>query len=112
MSRFVLFFALVLAPLLVLADAIDQTSTYAVDQAVKNLIADLGLRESATASRDFPGWSPPKKIVLRQGRPGALAGYQALAPDVEFVMVESVEQARREAVHAKWKQTANQRPAD
>ena len=100
MFRSVLFCALVIVPLSVLADSTDQPATYTVDPAVKDLIADLGLRESATASRDLPGWSLPKKIVLRQGRPGVLAEYQALAPDVDFVMVESVEQARKEAVDA------------
>ena len=38
--------------------------------------------------------------MVRQGWPGALGEYQALAPGVEFVMVESVEQARNEAVDA------------
>ena len=100
MFRSILFFALMLCPFVVLADSMDQPGTNAVDPAVNELIANLGLRESATASRDLPGWSPPKKIVLRRGRPGVLAEYQALAPDVEFVMVESVEQARKQAVDA------------
>ena len=68
--------------------------------AVQDLISELGLREATTASRDLPGWSPPKKIVVRQGRPGVMEEYQALAPEVEFVMVESLEQARKEAVDA------------
>ena len=84
----------------VLADAAGQTDIPAADPAVQALINDIGLRESSTASRDLPGWSPPKRIVVRQGRPDVLAEYQALAPDVEFVMVESVEQARKEAVGA------------
>ena len=100
MFRFVLFCALVIVPLIVLADSTGQPATYTVDPAVKEVIAGMGLRESATASRDLPGWSQPKKIVLGRGRPGALAEYQVLAPDVDFVMVESVEQARKEAVDA------------
>ena len=100
MFRSVLFCALVIVPLSVLADSTDQPATYAVDPAVKEVIADLGLRESTIASRDLPGWSQSKKIVLRRGRRGALAEYQALAPDVDFVMVESLEQARKEAVDA------------
>ena len=98
MFRSILFCALMIVPLFVLADSTDQAATYTVDPGVKKVIADMGLRESAIASRDLPGWSPPKKIVLRMGRPGALAEYQALAPEVDFVMVESVEQARQEAV--------------
>ena len=100
MPRSILFLALLLVPLFVLADSTDRSRPHTVDPAVSALIVDLGLRESAIASRDLPGWSQPKKIVLGSGRPDALAEYQALAPDVEFVMVESVEQARKEAVDA------------
>ena len=66
----------------------DQINVPEADPAVQALINELGLRESPTASRDLPGWNPPKKIVVRQGRSGALEEYQAIAPDVEFVMVE------------------------
>jgi phosphoglycerate dehydrogenase-like enzyme len=100
MFRFIVSFIFVFAPAFVLADTTDQIIAPVADPAVKVLINDLGLRESATASRDLSGWSPPGKIVVRQGRPGALAEFQALAPEVDFVMVESVEQARKEAVDA------------
>ena len=100
MFRFIMSFVLVFAPAFVLADTTDQVTVPVADPAVQVLITELGLRESATASRDLPGWSTPKKIVVRQGRPGALEEYQALAPEVDFVMVESVEQARKEAVDA------------
>ena len=121
MLKSILFFALVFVPFPVLADSTDQTGTYTVDPAVNDLIIDLGLRESAIASRDLPGWSPPRKIVVGWARPGSLAEYQAVAPGVEFVMVESVAQARKEAIdaqavlgckpgHDKWKQVVNQWP--
>lgn len=100
MFKFIVSFVLVFAPVFVLADTTDQINVPVADPAVQVLITELGLRESKTASRDLPGWSPPKKIVVRQGRPGALEEYQALAPEVDFVMVESVEQARKEAVDA------------
>ena len=100
MFRFIVSFVLVFVPVFVLADTTDQVTAPVADAAVQVLINELGLRESTTASRDLPGWSPPKKIVVRQGRPGALDEYQALAPEVDFVMVESVEQARKEAVDA------------
>ena len=100
MFRFIVSFVLVFVPVFVLADTTDQVTAPVADAAVQVLINELGLRESTTASRDLPGWSPPKKIVVRQGRPGALEEYQALAPEVDFVMVESVEQARKEAVDA------------
>jgi len=100
MFKFILSYVLLFVPALVIADTLDQIIVPAPDPAVQVLINELGLQESEIASRDLPGWSPPKKIVVRQGRPGALEEYQALAPGVEFVMVESVEQARIEAVDA------------
>ena len=87
-------------PVLVQADAVIQNAGPAPDPAVRALISRLGLSESATAARDLPGWSPPGKVVVRQGRPEQLAEYQAMAPGVEIVMVESLEQARKEAVDA------------
>jgi phosphoglycerate dehydrogenase-like enzyme len=100
MFRLIVSFVFVLAPVFVLADTTDQTTVPVTDPAVEVLIEQLGLRESATASRDLPGWSPPKKIVVRQGRPDQLAEYQAIAPGVEFVIVDSIEQARVEAIDA------------
>ncbi len=100
MFRFLFSCVLLCVSLAVLADGTGQTNVPAADPAVQALINELGLRESPTASRDLPGWSPPKKIVVRQGRSGALEEYQAIAPDVEFVMVESVEQGRKEGVDA------------
>ena len=100
MFKFIVSFVLVFASVFVLADTTDQVTVPVADPAVQVLINELGLRESTTASRELSGWSPPKKIVVRLGRPGALEEYQALAPGVDFVMVESVEQARKEAVDA------------
>ena len=100
MFRLIVSFVFVLAPVFALADTTEQITVPVADQEVEVLIEQLGLRESETASRDLPGWSPPKKIVVRQGRPEQLAQFQAIAPGVEFVIVESVEQARVEAVDA------------
>jgi len=100
MLKFLLSYLLLLVPMSALADTAKQTDVRAADPTVQVLINELGLRESELASRDIPGWSPAQKIVVRQGRPGALEEYQALAPEVDFVMVESVEQARIEAVDA------------
>ena len=100
MYKILLAYVLVFAPVSLLADSSEQAGDSVPDPAVQVLISDLGLRESSIASRDVPGWSAPEKIVVRQGRPGTLEAYQALAPDVNFVMVDSVEQARKEAVDA------------
>ena len=100
MYKILLAYILALAPVSLLADGSESSGEPVTDPAVQALISDLGLRESNIASRDMPGWSAPQKIVVRQAKPGALETYQALAPDVEFVMVESVDEARREAVDA------------
>jgi len=100
MYKIILSFVITFAPLVVLADSTGHPAVALPDPAVQVLIEQIGLRESATASRDLPGWSAPRKIVVRGGRPGALAEFQALAPGVEFVEVDSIEQARKEAVDA------------
>ena len=94
MTKFMLSCVLLLMPALVPADAA------APDPAVQALISGLGLRESATASRDLRGWSPPKKIVFWKSWPDQLEQYRAIAPEVEFVEADSLEQAVAEAVGA------------
>ena len=61
--------------------------------AVQVLIRELGLRESDTPASAFPGWSTPKKVLVRLDRPERLAGLQAVAPGVEIVPVSSVDEA-------------------
>lgn len=100
MYRILLAYVLVLAPISILADKSEPLDVSVADPAVQALISDLGLRESNIASRDMPGWSAPKKIVVASSRPGDLETYRALAPNVNFVMVDSLEQARKEAVDA------------
>ncbi|MGA9574805.1 MAG: D-2-hydroxyacid dehydrogenase [Lysobacterales bacterium] len=84
-------------PVSVLADTPPPASVSTPDPAVQVLIEQLGLRESATASRDLPGWSPPKKIIVRAGRPDQVEELRAIAPGVEFIEVDSLEQAVAEA---------------
>jgi len=74
--------------------------TSAPDPAVTALIDELGLRESGIASRDLPGWSPPKKIVVRKLWPNQLEAFRAIAPGVEFVEVDDPEAAAQEVVGA------------
>jgi phosphoglycerate dehydrogenase-like enzyme len=67
---------------------------------VQALIDELGLRESAIPSRDMPGWSAPEKIVVRSLAVFDHAEWQAAAPGVDIVFVESHEDAMREIVDA------------
>lgn len=61
--------------------------------AVQAMIDHMGLQESATASRDLPGWSMPEKVVVRLDSADRVAALQAVAPGVNIVAVESAEEA-------------------
>ena len=98
--KFLLCIFLVFSHVCVFADSSAHVQAPTPDPAVQIIIEEMGLRESATASRDLPGWSPPHKVVARSGPPGHLEALQAAAPGVEIVIVDSIEHARREAVDA------------
>jgi phosphoglycerate dehydrogenase-like enzyme len=100
MFKFIVTFVVMLASVTVLADSADQIAAPAADPAVQVLISELGLRESQSAVRDLPGWSPPKKIVVWPINADWLPGLQDVAPGVELVFVDSIEKLRVEAVDA------------
>ncbi len=58
------------------------------------LLQGLGLRESAIASRDMPGWQKPQRIVVRNmmGQDVA-ARFNAAIPDIEVVGVSNAREA-------------------
>jgi phosphoglycerate dehydrogenase-like enzyme len=72
-----------------------------LDAVEQRLIEHYNMREGAVAMRDAPGWAPIKKIVVRDiYGPGSLGTTQArldwiskVAPGVEFVAVESLQDA-------------------
>ena len=100
MIKYILSYALFFVPVAILADSADRELAASADPAVEVMISELGLRESAIACRDLEGWSPPKKVVVRQFRADSLADLQSVAPGVEIVMVDSTEQAAIEATDA------------
>lgn len=61
--------------------------------AAQLMIEELGLRESDIASSELPGWNKPEKVIIRSDSPGRLAAFQTVAPGVEIVLVETLEQA-------------------
>jgi phosphoglycerate dehydrogenase-like enzyme len=77
------------------ADLASQIST-----AAQVMIDELGLRESEVASRELPGWRRPDKVIAWVDSPQRLEGLQAVAPGVEIVLVESLEQAVAQAADA------------
>ncbi|MGH8242927.1 MAG: D-2-hydroxyacid dehydrogenase [Steroidobacteraceae bacterium] len=70
------------------------------DAATARLVEELGLRESATALRERPGWSPPRKVVLMGADAARVAWMQGAAPRVELVGAADRAAAAREAADA------------
>jgi len=59
------------------------------------MIADLGLKEHPTPSRNFPGWRPPRKVVLRTLSPEQGESFRQAFPAIELVVVQTMEQAKK-----------------
>jgi phosphoglycerate dehydrogenase-like enzyme len=70
------------------------------DAETARLIAELGLRESATALRDRPGWAPPRKVVLMGADAERAAWMQKAAPGATIVAAADRAAAVREAAGA------------
>jgi len=72
----------------------------AEDAETARLIAELGLRESAVAVRDRPGWAPPGKVVLMGADAARAAWMREAAPGAEVVAAADRAAAAREAADA------------
>jgi len=59
------------------------------EESTAEVIAALGLRESAIPVRDMKGWEKPKKIVVLADTPARLAWYQEAVKGVTLVPVRS-----------------------
>jgi phosphoglycerate dehydrogenase-like enzyme len=64
------------------------------------LVAELGLRESAVAMRERPGWSAPRKVLLMGADAARVAWMQEAAPGVTLVGAPDRAAAVREAADA------------
>ena len=63
-----------------------------------DLTEDFGLMEGPT--RETPGWSPPRRIVVPNLMPARLAELKRVAPEVEFIPARSAEDAAKVAEDA------------
>jgi phosphoglycerate dehydrogenase-like enzyme len=92
-SRMVLAFTL-FCTVLATAEVTAEAATSSPKLQLPKLLQGLGLRESAIASRDMPGWQKPQRIVVRNmmGQDVA-ARFNAAIPDVEIVGVSTVKEA-------------------
>jgi phosphoglycerate dehydrogenase-like enzyme len=60
---------------------------------VQEVIARLGLKESARPVSEYPGWRRPEKILVRNIRPDLLPSIQDAVPGVEVISADSAEEA-------------------
>jgi phosphoglycerate dehydrogenase-like enzyme len=100
MKKVILAAVLLFTPLLVSGDAHAENQASTTPDAAQALIEEFGLRESDIPSSALPGWRRPEKIVVRVDKPDRLAGFQAVAPGIDIVAVETLDQAVAEAVNA------------
>jgi phosphoglycerate dehydrogenase-like enzyme len=70
------------------------------DAETVRLIAELGLKESATALADRPGWAPPKKVVIPAADAARLAWMQAAAPGLTLLAAKDRTKAATLAIDA------------
>ena len=70
------------------------------DADTTRLIAELGLKESATALADRPGWKAPRKVVVIGADAGRQASLQSAAPGLTVVVARDRAEALREVVDA------------
>lgn len=94
------YFIVALATAALFLTAPDVGATADDSAAVARLIEQLGLRESATALRDRPGWVKPRKVVLMGADAARVASMQEVAPGVKLVAASDLAAATRAAVDA------------
>ncbi len=73
--------------------------SFAQDDAA-DVVAALGLRESAVAARDMKGWEKPRKIVVLSDDPARLAELREVAKDVGVVGASGPSQAMAQIADA------------
>jgi phosphoglycerate dehydrogenase-like enzyme len=66
---------------------------------IDQLIRDAGLQEGPVAVRDIPGWSTPKKILVR-GDADLVAELQDIVPGAKFIAFRSDDEAIGQAADA------------
>jgi phosphoglycerate dehydrogenase-like enzyme/glyoxylase-like metal-dependent hydrolase (beta-lactamase superfamily II) len=65
-----------------------------------DLSEEYGITEGPSPTKETPGWTAPKRIVVPNLMPADLAQLKRIAPAVEFVPVKTAKEAAREASDA------------
>ena len=77
-----------------------QATAQPADADTTRLIPELGLKESATALADRPGWKAPRKVVVVGADAGRQAWLQSAAPGLTVVVARDRAEAFREVADA------------
>lgn len=72
----------------------------AAGESPKPLVAELGLEESAQRVDQRPGWSRPRKVIVRALQFPGVERLQSAAPEVQFVVVDTLQDAIAQASDA------------
>jgi cyclase len=65
-----------------------------------DLLEDIRVYEGPSPTKDTPGWTKPKRIVVPDLMPSRLAELKRIAPEVLFVPVQDAKEAAKEAATA------------
>jgi cyclase len=65
-----------------------------------DLVEDFGIYEGPSPTKDTPGWTAPRRIVVPNMMPAPLAELKRIAPDVLFIPVKTAADAAKEAGEA------------
>jgi phosphoglycerate dehydrogenase-like enzyme/glyoxylase-like metal-dependent hydrolase (beta-lactamase superfamily II) len=60
-----------------------------------DLAEDFGIYESPSPTKDTPGWTKPRRIVVPNLMPARLAELKRTAPEIEFIPVKTAEDAAK-----------------
>src|SRR5262249_59966518 len=58
-----------------------------------DLTEDFGIYEGPSPTKDSPGWTKPRRIVVPNLMPAKLAELKRVAPEIEFIPVKTPEDA-------------------
>jgi phosphoglycerate dehydrogenase-like enzyme/glyoxylase-like metal-dependent hydrolase (beta-lactamase superfamily II) len=65
-----------------------------------DLVEDFGMYEGPSPTKDSPGWTKPRRIIIPNVMPARLAELKRLAPEIEFIAAKSAEDAAKEVEDA------------
>jgi phosphoglycerate dehydrogenase-like enzyme len=60
-----------------------------------DLVEDFGVYEGPSPTKDTPGWTKPRRIVIPNLMPARLAELKRVAPEVEFIPVKDADEATK-----------------